>query len=80
MSLTRNSYPRDVQDAECKFLVPYLTLMGEDASQRDYSPRDVLDAVRDVVNTGRQWDFYLMISRLGRLCISSGLTQTAANR
>src|SRR6476661_6183757 len=57
MSRTRKSYPSDVSDAEWEFLVPYLTLMREDAPQRDYSLRDVFDAVRYVVKTGCQWDF-----------------------
>jgi transposase len=57
MSQTRKSYPSDVSDAEWEFLVPYLTLMREDAPQREYSLRDVFDAVRYVVKTGCQWDF-----------------------
>ena len=57
MSTTRKSYPSDASDAEWEFLIPYLTLMREDASQRDYSLRDVFDAVRYVVKTGCQWDF-----------------------
>ena len=55
--MTRKSYPSDVSDAEWEFLVPYLTLMREDAPQRDYSLRDVFDALRYVVKTGCQWDF-----------------------
>jgi transposase len=57
MSQTRKSYKSDVSDAEWEFLVPYLTLMREDASQRDYSLRDVFDALRYVVRTGCQWDY-----------------------
>ena len=57
MSTTRRSYPSDASDAEWEFLIPYLTLMREDAPQRDYSLRDVFDAVRYVVKTGCQWDF-----------------------
>ena len=57
MSQTRKSYPSDVSDAEWEFLVPYLTLMRADAPQREYSLRDVFDAVRYVVKTGCQWDF-----------------------
>jgi len=48
MSLTRKSYPSDASDAEWEFLLPYLTLMRQDAPQRDYSLRDVFDAVRYV--------------------------------
>lgn len=57
MSKTRKSYPSDVSDGEWEFLVPYLTLMREDAPQREYSPRDVFDAVRYVVETGCRWGF-----------------------
>ena len=57
MSQTRKSYPSDVSDAEWEFLVPYLTLMREDAPQREHALRDVFDAVRYVVKTGCQWDF-----------------------
>ena len=57
MSQTRKSYPSDVSDAEWEFLLPYLTLMREDAPQREYPLRDVFDAVRYVVKTGCQWDF-----------------------
>ena len=57
MSTTRKSYPSDVSDAEWEFLIPYLTLMREDAPQRDYSLRDEFDALRYVVKTGCQWEF-----------------------
>jgi transposase len=57
MNPTRKSYPSDVSDAEWEFLLPYLTLMREDAPQREYSLRDVFDALRYVVKTGCQWDF-----------------------
>jgi transposase len=57
MSTKRKSYPSDVSDAEWEFLLPYLTLMREDAPQREYALRDVFDAVRYVVKTGCQWDF-----------------------
>jgi len=57
MRTTRKSYPSDVSDTEWEFLLPYLTLMREDAPQREYSLRDVFDAVRYVVKTGCQWDF-----------------------
>ncbi len=57
MNKSRKAYPSDASDAEWEFLVPYLTLMREDAPQREYSLRDVFDAVRYVVRTGCQWDF-----------------------
>jgi len=57
MSTTRKSYPSDVSDTEWEFLLPYLTLMREDAPQREYSLRDLFNAVRYVVRTGCQWRF-----------------------
>ena len=57
MNTTRKSYPSDVSDAEWEFLVPYLTLMRDDAPQREYALRDLFNAVRYVVKTGCQWRF-----------------------
>jgi transposase len=57
MSQARKSYPSDVSDVEWEFLTPYLTLMREDAPQREHSLRDVFNALRYVVKTGCQWDF-----------------------
>jgi transposase len=57
MSTTRKSYPSDVSDAEWEFLLPYLTLMREDAPQRQHALRDLFNAVRYVVKTGCQWRF-----------------------
>src|SRR6516225_9195372 len=54
---TRKSYPSGVADAEWGFVLPYLTLMREDAPQREYPLRDVFNAVRYVVRTGCQWRF-----------------------
>jgi transposase len=57
MSTTRQSYSSDVSDAEWEFLIPYLTLMREDAPQREYPLRDLFNAVRYVVKTGCQWRY-----------------------
>ena len=57
MSTTRKSYPSDVTDVEWEFLLPYLTLMREDAPQREYALRDLFDAMRYVVKTGCQWRY-----------------------
>jgi transposase len=57
MNTTRKSYPSDVTDAEWEFLLPYLTLMREDAPQREYSLRELFDALRYVIKTGCQWRF-----------------------
>jgi transposase len=57
MNTTRKSYPSDLSDAEWEFSGPYLTLMREDAPQREYALRDLFDAVRYVVKTGCPWRF-----------------------
>jgi transposase len=57
MGTTRKSYPSDVSDAEWEFLLPFLTLMREDAPQRDYPMRDLFNAMRYVVRTGCQWRY-----------------------
>jgi len=57
MKATRPSYPSDVSDAEWEFLAPYLTLMSENAPQREYPLRELIDAMRYVVKTGCQWRF-----------------------
>lgn len=57
MKATRKSYLSDVTDAEWEFLVPYLTLMREDAPQREHPLRELFNAVRYVVKTGCQWRF-----------------------
>ena len=51
----RTSYPTDVTDEEWDFCAPYLTLMREDAPQRDHSLRLIFNAVRYVVRTGCAW-------------------------
>jgi transposase len=55
MNTTRKSYPSDVSDTEWEFLLPYLTLMREDAPQRSNDMREVFNAIRYVVKTGCQW-------------------------
>ena len=57
MSTTRKGYPSDVSDAEWEFLLPYLTLMREDAPQREHPLRELFDALRYVVESGRPWRF-----------------------
>ena len=55
METARKSYASDVSDVEWEFLLPYLTLMREDAPQREYPLRELFNAVRYVVRTGIQW-------------------------
>ena len=53
--MERKSYPSDVSDDEWAFAAPYLTLMREDAPQRDYSLREAFNGLRWIVRTGSQW-------------------------
>lgn len=53
--MSRNPYPSDVSDDEWTFVAPYLTLMSEDAPQREYSLREVFNALRWIVRTGASW-------------------------
>ena len=57
MNTTRTSYPSDVSDGEWEFLLPYLSLMREDAPQRMYPLRALFNALRYVVRTGCQWRY-----------------------
>lgn len=53
--MNRKPYPSDVSDDEWAFVAPYLTLMKEDAPQRDHNLREVFNGLRWVVRTGAQW-------------------------
>jgi transposase len=53
--MERKSYPGDVSDEEWAFVAPYLTLMREDALQREYSLREVFNGLRWIIRTGAQW-------------------------
>ena len=55
MDPSRKPYPSDVSDEEWAFLAPYLTLMREDAPQRQHAMREVFDALRYVVRSGCAW-------------------------
>jgi transposase len=53
--MTRKPYPSDVSDDEWAFVAPYLTLMTEDAPQRDYPLREVFNGLRWLARAGAQW-------------------------
>jgi len=53
--MNRKAYPSDVSDDEWAFVAPYLTLMREDAPQRDYPLREVFNGLRYIIRTGMQW-------------------------
>lgn len=51
----RKNYPSDVSDEEWAFCAPYITLMKEEAPQRDYPLREILNALRWFVRAGCPW-------------------------
>jgi len=53
--MDRKPYPTDVSDEEWAFIAPYLTLMREDAPQREYPLREVFNGLRYVVRGGISW-------------------------
>jgi transposase len=53
--MDRKAYPSDVSDEEWALVAPYLTLMTEDAPQREYPLREVFNGLRYIVRTGAQW-------------------------
>jgi transposase len=53
--MDRRAYPSDVSDDEWAFMAPYLTLMREDAPQREHPLREVFNGLRYIVRTGMQW-------------------------
>lgn len=55
MRQQRKSYPTDVTDEEWAFCAPYLTLMKEEAPQREYPLREVFNALRYIVRAGCLW-------------------------
>ena len=57
MESARRAYPSDVTEEEWAFAAPYLTLMKEDAPQREHNLREVFNALRWITRTGAQWRF-----------------------
>jgi transposase len=53
--MARKPYPSDVTDEEWEFVAPYLTLMREDAPQREHDLREVFNGMRYVVRGGQAW-------------------------
>jgi transposase len=47
--------PYDVSDEEWAFCAPYLTLMREDAPQREYPLRELFNGLRWLVRAGCPW-------------------------
>ena len=55
--MARKPYPSDVTDEEWEFVTPYLTLMSEDAPQREHDLREVFNGMRWIVRTGSPWRY-----------------------
>src|SRR4051794_33135376 len=55
--MARKPYPSDVTDEEWDFVAPYLTLMKEDAPQREHDLREVFNGMRWIVRTGSPWRY-----------------------
>src|SRR5271170_2394769 len=53
--MARKPYPCHVTDDEWALVTPYLTLMREDAPQREHDLREVFNALRWIVRAGAPW-------------------------
>jgi transposase len=53
--MSRKAYPSDVSDEEWALIAPYLTLISEDAPQREHSLREVFNGLRWIARTGAPW-------------------------
>jgi transposase len=53
--MERKPYPSDVSDDEWAFVAPYLTLMNEEAPQREYPLREVFNGLRWLIRAGAPW-------------------------
>jgi len=51
----RRGYDSDVSDEEWAFCAPYLTLMKEEAPQREYPLRELFNALRWLIRMGGVW-------------------------
>src|SRR3972149_5976920 len=53
--MERKAYPSDVPDDEWAYVALYLTLMTEEAPQREHSLREVFNGLRWIVRAGAPW-------------------------
>jgi len=53
--IRKAGYQSDVSDQEWSFCAPYLLLMKEDAPQREWSSRELFNAMRYMVRAGCPW-------------------------
>jgi transposase len=68
--MKREPYPSDVSDAEWAFVAPYITLIREDAPQREHSLREIFNGLRWMVRAGAPWRMIPNDLRLGKPSIS----------
>lgn len=57
--MERKAYPSDVSDEEWAFVAPYLTLMSEEAPQREYSLQEAFNGLRWLICAGASWRMML---------------------
>jgi len=55
MTDARKRYPSDVSDDEWALVAPYLTLLPQEAGQRQHSLREVFNGLRYILKTGAPW-------------------------
>ena len=55
MTTSRKPYPSDVCDEEWALVAPYLTLLPQEAEQREHSLREVFNGLRYIVKSGAPW-------------------------
>jgi transposase len=55
MVTSRNPYPSDVTDEQSSLVAPYLTLMTEDAPQRQHALRELFNGLRYLIRYGIAW-------------------------
>lgn len=86
LSMKRKAYPSDVNDEEWAFVAPYLTLMKEEAPQREHSLREVFNGLRWIVRTGAQWRMmrhdlptWLIVSQQTQRWLKAGVFEAMVN-
>jgi transposase len=73
--MERKPYPSDVSDDEWALVAPYVTLMTEDAPQREHRLREVCNGLRRLAETLAGWHFVaftiLLLKRFVALMVQS---------
>lgn len=66
----RRPYPSGMSDEEWSLVAPYLTLMYEDAPQREYPLREIFNALQWIVRAGASCRYIPNHFLRGKQCIS----------